>query len=93
MNDQPLESFDAGHLLIPVGGMIQTEANVEQDPRVLLTLGAKEVEGFRGPGTGFLIEGTATFLTSGEPFDLLQARFPWLRAAMDIRVTSVTQTL
>ena len=56
-----------GHLLLPVGGMIRTEANVGKNNNILLTLGSREVEGFHGPGAGFLIKGTAVFIKSGEP--------------------------
>jgi hypothetical protein len=80
-------------LLIPVGGMIQTEANVEKNPDIQITVGSREVDGFHGPGTGFLIKGSATFLRSGELFDLVKARFPWIRAALNIKVNSATQTL
>jgi hypothetical protein len=81
------------HLLIPVGGMIQTEANVEKNHNVLITLGTREVEGFRGPGTGFLINGTASFFESGGSFDLVKKKFPWIRAALDVSDIYPTQTL
>lgn len=80
-------------LLIPVGGMIQTEANVEKNPDIQITVGSREVDGFHGPGTGFLIKGSATFLRSGDLFDLVKARFPWIRATLNIKVNSATQTL
>jgi len=81
------------HLLIPVGGMIRTEANVEKNNNVLITLGSREVQGFRGPGAGFLIKGTAAFIKSGEQFDILKKRFSWARAVMEITILSATQTL
>jgi len=81
------------HLLIPVGGMLQTEANVENNPDLLLTLGAREVEGFRGPGTGFLIHGTGAFLPSGDRFDFVKASFPWIRAVLEVSNLHATQTL
>lgn len=82
-----------GHLLLPVGGMIRTEANVGKNNNILLTLGSREVEGFRGPGAGFLIKGTAVFIKSGEQFDIVKKRFSWARAAMEITILSATQTL
>lgn len=82
-----------GHLLLPVGGMIRTEANVEKNNNVLLTLGSREVQGFRGPGAGFLIKGTAAFIKSGEQFDIINKRFSWARAAMETTILSATQTL
>ena len=81
------------HLLIPVGGMIQTEANVEKNPDILMTLGTREVEGFRGPGTGFLINGTAAFLESGTSFDFVKTKFPWIRAVLEVSNPKSTQTL
>jgi hypothetical protein len=82
-----------GHLLAPVGRMNRTEKNVSEDNAVLLTLGSREVEGQFGPGTGFLITGTAEFLSAGGDFDLIKSRFPWARAALKVGIESITQTL
>ena len=82
-----------GHFLIPVGGMHQTEANIGMSPRILMTLGARGVEGFRGPGTGFLVEGTASFVRSGDVFDEVKQKFPWIRAVLTVAVSTATQTL
>jgi hypothetical protein len=81
------------HLLIPVGGMNQTEANVKKPHNILMTLGAREVEGFRGPGAGFLIHGTAAFSKSGKSFDCVKTKFPWIRAVLDVSDFKVSQTL
>lgn len=85
--------ISAGRLLIPAGHMNVTEANVAKNNRVLVTMGSREVEGFHGQGTGFLIEGTAAFITSGPQFEAVKKRFTWARAALEITVVSVTQTL
>lgn len=82
-----------GRLLIPAGGMRRTEANVEENNNVLLTLGSREVEGLRSLGAGFLIKGTAAFRKSGEQFAIVKKRFPWARAAVEITIISATQTL
>lgn len=82
-----------GRLLIPAGYMKRTEANVAFNDQVLLTAGSHEVAGQRGPGTGFLIKGTASFVTFGPDFDMVKARFAWARAALAVRVASATQTL
>lgn len=82
-----------GRLLIPAGGMNRTQANVAHDPNVLITLGSKMVQGLRGAGTGFLIRGKAAFLTSGPDFDLMKAKFVWLRAVLAVTIESATQTL
>jgi predicted pyridoxine 5'-phosphate oxidase superfamily flavin-nucleotide-binding protein len=80
-------------LIIPAGYMNVTEANLAKNPKVLVTMGSREVEGSHGPGTGFLVEGTAVFETSGQHFDAMKARFPWVRAALVVTATSIQQTL
>jgi predicted pyridoxine 5'-phosphate oxidase superfamily flavin-nucleotide-binding protein len=82
-----------GRMLIPAGFMNQTEANVAFNPEVLITLGSSKVAGNMGPGTGFLIKGTAEFVTSGPEFDTLKATFGWMRAAVIVTMHSATQTL
>ena len=82
-----------GLLVIPAGYMKTTETNITKDNRVLITLGSREVEGDHGPGTGFLIKGTAAFQTSGSNFDAAKQRFPWARATLEVTITSATQTL
>ncbi len=81
------------HLLIPVGGMKNTEKNVAGDPRVLLTAGTREVAGQHGRGAGFLIQGDASFVTAGDDFDLIKKRFSWARAALKISIRNIAQTL
>lgn len=88
-----LQFAGTGELLIPAGYMNVTEANLAKNPKVLLTLGSREVEGTHGPGTGFLVEGSAVFEKSGANFDAIRGRFPWARAALVVTITSVTQTL
>jgi predicted pyridoxine 5'-phosphate oxidase superfamily flavin-nucleotide-binding protein len=80
-------------LLIPVGGMNRTQNNVSENNAVLLTLGSREVEGRRGPGTGFLIAGTAEFLSTGVDFETVKFKFPWARAALKISMGNIEQTL
>ena len=82
-----------GRLLIPAGYFHRTEANIAVNNQVLVTLGSSKVQGLNGPGTGFLIKGTAAFLTDGPEYDALKARFGWARAVFSITVDSATQTL
>ena len=82
-----------GRLLIPAGYMHLTEANIAFNNNVLITLGSSKVAGNLGPGTGFLIKGTAAFVTSGPDFDVLKAKFSWARATLAVTISSVTQTL
>jgi len=81
-----------GRLLIPVGYMHRTEANITHNPQVLLTLASSKVKGLHGPGAGFLIKGVAAFITSGPDYDELKAKFDWLRATVAITPSEVTQT-
>ena len=48
--------------------------------------------GLHGMGAGFLIKGRARFVLSGPDFDLMKAKFSWLRAAVAVTVESATQT-
>ncbi|MRS02345.1 pyridoxamine 5'-phosphate oxidase family protein [bacterium] len=81
-----------GRLLIPAGYMHRTEANIAYNPQVLITLASSKVQGLHGPGAGFLIKGTAAFITSGPDFDLLKSKFDWLRATLAVTPNVVTQT-
>jgi Pyridoxamine 5'-phosphate oxidase len=81
-----------GRLLIPAGYMHRTEANIAFNNNVLITFGSSKVTGLHGPGAGFLIKGTATFVTSGPDFDLLKSKFEWLRATLAVAIESATQT-
>jgi hypothetical protein len=80
-------------LLIPAGRMNRTEKNLSENNRVLLTLATREVIGARGvPGAGFLISGTAEFVSAGEDFETIKKKFPWARAALRVTVGNITQT-
>ena len=56
---------DAQRILLPAWAMRKTEKKVNVNNKVLLTPGSKEVQGRMGMGTGFLIKGTARFISSG----------------------------
>ena len=84
---------DDGRLLIPAGYFHKTEANIAVNNQVLLTLGSSKVPGLHGPGTGFLIKGTAAFLNQGAEYDAIKSRFSWARAVLSITVDSATQTI
>lgn len=84
---------DDDRLLIPVGYMHKTETNIAFNNQVLITLGSSKVAGNIGPGTGFLIKGTATIIVEGKDFDVLKSKFSWARATMAITPSSITQTL
>ena len=80
-------------ILIPAAGMNKTQANIEKNPNVKLTVGSKEVMGKWAMGSGFLILGTVKFITSGEEFDSMKEKFPFLSRVLEITVSKVIQTL
>ncbi|SHO53481.1 pyridoxamine 5'-phosphate oxidase family protein [Desulfopila aestuarii] len=80
-------------MLIPVYGMRKTQKKVEKNNNVLLTLGTKEIEGKMGPGTGYLISGTARFMNFGPEFDLIKQKFSWANRVLEVTVSSVKQTI
>ena len=84
---------DDERLLIPAGYMNRTEANITTNNNVLITVGSSKVAGKNGPGTGFLIKCTATFMNSGPDFEATKARFSWVRAVLAVTINSATQTL
>ena len=84
---------DENRILIPAYGMRKTQQKVEDNNTVLLTLGTKEVEGKMGPGTGYLIKGTAKFMKVGQEFDMVKQRFSWANRVLEITVSSVKQTI
>jgi len=82
-----------GRLLIPAGYFQKTEANITVNHQVLVTVGSSKVRGLHGPGTGFLIKGTATFIKEGPEYDAMKSTFGWARAVLSITVDSATQTI
>lgn len=83
-----------GRILIPAYGFRKTQKNVEVNNKVKLTLGTREVLGYKDyQGTGFLIEGTAEFLAEGPEYDLMKKKFSFPNRVMAITVTSAKQTL
>jgi hypothetical protein len=81
-------------ILIPAYGMRKTEKNVNVNNRVKLTVGSKEVMGYKDyQGTGFLIDGTAAYLESGSTYDMMKEKFSFLTRVIEITVTAIKQTI
>ncbi|MCC8094063.1 MAG: pyridoxamine 5'-phosphate oxidase family protein [Tannerellaceae bacterium] len=81
-------------ILILVYGFRKTEKNVNVNNRIKITLGTREVTGYKDyPGTGFLINGTARFLNSGPEFDLMKEKFSFPNRVMEVTVASAKQTI
>jgi hypothetical protein len=84
---------DGARLLIPAYAMRATEALTLKNPEVKLTLGSKEVMGFRSMGAGFLLTGTARFISEGPEWDMMKAKFGFLTRVLEVTLSSVKQTL
>lgn len=81
-------------ILIPAAGMRKTEKNTDLNNRIKLALGSKEVLGYKDyQGTGFVVEGNAKFLKSGNEFDIMKEKFPFLSRVLEIKVISSSQML
>ena len=88
-----IEVTPADKLLIPASGYNKTERNLSKQNNVILSIASREIEGYRGKGTGFIVKGTTRFIQSGEDFDRMKERFSWIRAVLEITVTDAKQML
>lgn len=80
-------------IYIPVYGMVHTQQRTDINNKVKLTFGSKEVMGYQGMGSGYLMEGTAKFLTEGDVVDEMKATYDWAKRVLEVTVTSLIQTL
>ena len=81
-------------ILIPAYAMRRTEKNTNQNSKVKISLGSKEVLGYKDyQGTGFVVEGSAKFVESGPEFDMMKEKFSFLTRVLEITVTSAKQML
>lgn len=88
-----LRTPDEQTILIPAWKMRKTEKNVLKNKKILLTVGSKEVQGRMGPGTGFLLEGTACFIDSGDEYDMVKNDYAFTTRVLKITVNSIKQTI
>ena len=85
---------DDERILIPAYGFRKTEKNVDVNNKVKITLGSKEVLGYKDyQGTGFLIDGSARYISEGEEYDFMKEKFSFLTRVMEITVDSAKQML
>jgi Pyridoxamine 5'-phosphate oxidase len=81
-------------ILIPAYAMHRTEKNVNQNNKVKMALGSKEVLGYNDyQGTGFIVEGTAKYIESGAEFDMMKEKFSFLTRVLEITVSTAKQML
>jgi hypothetical protein len=81
-------------ILIPAYGFRKTEKNVNVNSNVKLTLGSKDVLGYKDyPGTGFCIDGMARYFSSGDEYDFMKQKFSFLTRVLEITVEKAKQML
>jgi len=81
-------------ILIPAYGFRKTQKNVDVNNVVKIALGSKEVMGYNDyQGTGFIVEGTARYIESGDEYDMMKAKFSFLTRVLEVTVTKATQML
>jgi hypothetical protein len=81
-------------ILIPAYGFRKTQKNVDVNNKVKIALGSKDVLGYKDyPGTGFLIDGTAAYIESGEEYDMMKNKFSFLTRVLEITVDNAKQML
>lgn len=81
-------------ILIPAYGFRKTETNVNVNNKVIITLGSKEVIGYNDyQGTGFVVKGTAKYISSGDEYDFMKDKFSFLTRVLEITVDNAKQML
>ena len=81
-------------ILIPAYGFRKTEKNVDVNNKVKISLGSKDVSGYNDyPGTGFIIDGTARYIESGDVYDMMKSKFSFLTRVLEITVDKAKQML
>ncbi|MEI6140506.1 MAG: pyridoxamine 5'-phosphate oxidase family protein [Mariniphaga sp.] len=81
-------------ILIPAYGFRKTQKNVDINNKVKISLGSKDVLGYNDyQGTGFLIDGRARYIESGEEYDMMKSKFSFLTRVLEIAVDNAKQML
>jgi hypothetical protein len=81
-------------ILIPAYGFRKTQKNVDVNNKVKIALGSKDVLGYKDyPGTGFIIDGTAAYIESGDEYDMMKNKFSFLTRVLEITVDKAKQML
>ena len=88
-----LRITDDGRILIPAAWFNRSQKNIDVQNKVILTLGSHEVEGKMGMGTGFVIDGTAEFLTGGAEYEMMKEAFPFLTRVLAVTPEKIRQTI
>jgi len=87
-----LKLCEDGRLLAPVGGMQITEKNLLNNPKMLVSISNRNVEGFHSKGTGVVVEAEGKLVFSGVDVEDMKSSHPWVRAVLSIKILDVKQT-
>jgi len=81
-------------ILIPAYGFRKTQKNVAVNNQVKISLGSKNVLGYKDyPGTGFIVTGKAAYIESGAEFDMMKENFSFLTRVFEVTVDKAKQML
>lgn len=80
--------------LIPAGVMKTLEKNIKKCNKVKISIGSREVKGLNDyQGTGFLLEGEASFSYDEEYVKILIDDYPWLTRVLVVKINNCKQLL
>jgi len=88
-----VEIINDDTILIPVGGMQETEKNLKENKHVQILVASKKVQGSYGLGKGCVLYGEGEIQTEGEYVQRIKMRFPWVRGALVIKVEKIESML
>ena len=72
--------------------IVNTWNNVNN--KIKLALGSREVLGYKDyQGTGFIVTGTARYISSGDEYEYMKKKFPFLTRVFEVTVDKATQML
>ena len=80
-------------LLIPAAGMTGTQRNTAINNTIKMVFGSKEVMGLHSMGAGFALEGSVRFIDEGPEYDMMKAKFSFLKRVLEVTIIKLTQTL
>ena len=85
---------DDERILIPAYGFRKTEKNINVNNKVKITLGSRDVLGYKDyQGTGFVIDGTAKYISVGDEYDFMKNKFSFLTRVLEITIDTAKQML
>lgn len=89
-----LHLTEDGRLLAPAAGMHHLESDIAVNPKLLVLIGVREVEGRNGyQGIGFRLTGEAKLIAEGTEYEMMHEKYPFLREVLEITPENLEQLL